>query len=188
MRPVDLPAHPFIAFTSVTCLPPVPSLPPLPITDMWQRTGAQHYGTVWPGPRSWPTAHRLQFVAPSCCRVRRTFSTPTCPRGCLPAPGYQHSFFCSTTGLSSPSPLTSLFFRMGRQFSPSELAFFAKDTPNLTATIRFAGGQSQNIRSIPAFSAQLRQWQAPASHLPALHDHRRRNEKCRVPSTHGRTV
>ena len=60
-----------LAFTPSPALPSVSFLPPLPITDMWQRTGAQHYGTVWPGPRSWPTAHRLQIVAPSCCRTAR---------------------------------------------------------------------------------------------------------------------
>ena len=161
-------------------------LPPHSITYLWQRAGAQHYRTVRPGPLFW-------HFAPShtgwCAIVLHAARYLPLPARAAASPRPDTSTLSTALpNISSPSPLNSSIFRLGRQFFAARAAFFAKDTPNLTATIRFAGAQSQNIRSIPAFSAQHHQWQAPANQLPALHDHRRKNEKCRVPSTHDRTV
>ena len=185
IRPVDLPAHPFGFHPHYLPSPRCLFCHSIPSHICGSARG--HSTIVLFGPaRCFGTLHhRIQVGAPSCCasHVASPYLLARLPpRARIPA------HFLLPPNISSPSPLNSSIFRLGRQFFAARAAFFAKDTPNLTATIRFAGAQSQNIRSIPAFSAQHHQWQAPANQLPALHDHRRKNEKCRVPSTHDRTV
>ena len=171
-----------LAFIPVTCLPHCV----FSATAAHHGSVAQHCGTVQPCPRSWPLAPSAPgCAAPSCCR--HMFPALPAHGAVSPRP--------ATSTLSTAPPASLLlcslitpFSARAATFPPFEMAFFAKDTANLTATIRFAGAQSQNIRSIRAFSAHHSQWQSPASHLPALHDYRRKNEKCRAPSTHGRAV
>ena len=156
--------------------------PPLPITALWHSTAA----LFSPAHALGPLHHRLQVVLHH--RAAATCSLPYLPTRLSPRARLPAHFLLPPPASLLLCSLITPFSARAATFPPFEMAFFAKDTSNLTATIRFAGAQSQNIRSIRAFSAHHSQWQSPASHLPALHDYRRKNEKCRAPSTHGRAV